>query len=77
MGHARETRKDEHVAHLAVALECELVVHQRLQLGFDKITALFGRLLRMIVGERIAGDNACIVRFRDDHLQRLGVDADA
>lgn len=30
MGHARETREDEHVPHLAVALECELVIHQRL-----------------------------------------------
>ncbi len=31
----------------------------------------------MVIGERIAGDHTRIVRFRDDHLQRLGVDADA
>ena len=53
------------------------MVHQRLQLGFDQVAALFGRLLRMVVGEGIAGDHARVVRFRDDHLQRLGVDADA
>ena len=35
MGHARETRKYEHIPHLAVTVERELMVHQRLQLGFD------------------------------------------
>ena len=28
----------------------------------------------MIVDERIAGDHARVVGFRDDHLQRLSVD---
>lgn len=77
MGHAREAREYEYVPHLAVTVECELMVHQRLQLGFDQVAALFGRLFRMVVGERVAGDHACVVRLRDDHLQRLGVDADA
>ena len=77
MGHPRKTREDEHVAHLAIALECEFMVHQRLQFGFDEVAAFFGCLLRVVIGERIAGDHACVVRFRDDHLQWLGVDADA
>lgn len=77
MGHTREAREYEHVPHLAVTVECELMVHQRLQLRFDQVTALFGRLFRVIVGERVAGDHACVVRLRNDHLQWLGVDADA
>ena len=77
MGHTRETGEDEHIAHLAVTVEREFVVHQRLQLRFDQIAAFFGRLFRMVVGERIAGNHTCIVRFRDDHLQRFGVDANA
>lgn len=77
MGHTRETRKDEHVPHLAVALKHELMIHQCLQFGFDEVAAFFGRLFRMIVGERIAGDYACVVCFGNDHLHRFGVDADA
>ena len=75
MSHPRKTGKDEHIAHLAVTVEREFVVHQRLQLGFDQITSLFGRFLRMIVGKGIPGDNAGVVGFRHDHLQRFGVDA--
>ena len=74
MSHSRKTGKDEHIAHLAVTVEREFVVHQRLQLGFDQITSLFGRFLRMIVGKGIPGDNAGVVGFRHDHLQWLGVD---
>lgn len=77
MSHSRKTGKDEHIAHLAITVEREFVVHQRLQLGFDQITSLFGRFLRMIVGKGIPGDNAGVVGFRHDHFQRLCVDADA
>ena len=77
MSHSRKTGKDEHIAHLAITVEREFVVHQRLQLGFDQITSLFGRFLRMIVGKGIPGDNAGVVGFRHDRFQRLCVDADA
>lgn len=63
MGHSCEAREDEHVPHFAVALERELMIHQRLQLGFDEVAAFFGRLFRMIVGEGIAGDQPALWAF--------------